>query len=891
MGDFLTVLKSAGPKLTKVFSGDAVIPYDRAKNFSSESLPIRNLSSLSAALLYLGGKPTRCVIRGAFVGEEQAQAIISARGLQVREGLYPRLNALFDEVPHHWRCDDIDGYVPMIMDPVEDPQGAIRELITTEYPPEFHNASYHWQLSSSHGRKPGVLKCHIWWWIKTPYTGPEHKAWVRALGLPIDVAPYRKVQVHYVANPIFTDGAVDPIEKRAGLYRGDVDEVDLVIDPVAIAAADEVTHEGDDIELVDPTEKPGLIGAFCRAYPISRVIEELLPDEFQYAVGSDRRVSWLNSHGGSPEGCFITDDDAYLGNTHNSDPFDNRLANSWDLVRVFKFGAKDACLSADERALCSVNELPSHQAMLAWAATLDGISEDAAEVTAGAAVTARDTFAQQIAEAPDEQALRSVVVPAIQVSDLGPLDREFLAQVLKTRLEGLLGVAVRIGDARGMLVRPRANHEDDRDMPAWAKPWVYCTDKDRFFHLDTHESVSPQGFNMAFDRQAWAYFDPERGITCASQCCKLLWDVETVAGTMYLPAAEPVFEMLGVRWANTYSGRDIPPVPPVLTSNEEAAIATVEAHLTLLFPDDRERAILVSWLAHNARYPGKKIRWAPFIPGDEGTGKTFLTSLLGHVMGPGNVAPLDANVVCKSDFSGWSVGYCVRAIEEIKLHGVNAHDVVNKIKQFVANDVIDTHGKGKDNFKAINCTNYLVFSNFLDGIVIKKGDRRYYVLPTALKSADAERITEEGHFKRLFDAVSRFPGALRKWLLECPMHPEFDADGWAPNTKTKASVIELSRNFIELAAEEIIEEGAAGVTKWVLSSSCLTAEIATRTDEKIRGQTVHKLLQSMGYTFYGVVKWKGKAHRIWVAVSLGEISTDQVRVELDAAKGAADFLQ
>lgn len=143
--DLLTVLKSTGPKLTKIFDGDTVAPYDRAKNLSVENLPLRNLSSLSAALMYLGGKPTRCVIRGAFVGDAPAQAVVQARGLQVRDGKYPRLNALFDEVPHHWRCDDIDGYEPLILDPVEDPQGAIQELITSEYPPEFHNASYHWQ--------------------------------------------------------------------------------------------------------------------------------------------------------------------------------------------------------------------------------------------------------------------------------------------------------------------------------------------------------------------------------------------------------------------------------------------------------------------------------------------------------------------------------------------------------------------------------------------------------------------------------------------------------------------------------------------------------------------------------------------------------------------------
>lgn len=891
MTDTLTVLKSAGPKLTKIFDGDTVIPYDTAKNFTVESIAIQDIRYLSAQLIYLSKKPTCCIIRGEFIGEERARVVADQHGLELADGRYPRVNALFDDKPRHWRCDDIDSYEPMICDPVADPEGAIAELIATEYPPEFQDVSYHWQLSSSHGRKPGVLKCHIWWWIKTPYTGIQHKAWARANNMPIDVAPYRKVQVHYTATPIFTNGAVDPVAKRAALHRGKRDEVDLVIDAQLLEHAADETYLGDDIERVDPTAKPGLIGAFCRAYPISRVIEELLPDEFEFAVASDRRVTWLNSGGGAPEGCFITEQDDYLGNTHNSDPFDGRLANAWDLVRVFKFGDKDASLDADDRAMCSVSELPSHRAMVAWAREQEGVIEDATEVAVESSVSLREALAGKIASAPDEQTLRGAVALEIQQADLPPIDREVLVHAMKARLDSLLSAPSLIGDVRRMLARTAATREDDRDMPAWAKPWVFLTDKDRFFNLDTHESVSAQGFCMAFDRHAWPFLDGDRGITSAAQCCKLLWDIETVVGTMYVPWAAPVFEMFGVKWANSYSDKEIPAVPPVLTSKEEAAVALVEDHMALLYPDERERALLLSWVSHNVRFPGRKIRWAPFIPGQQGTGKTFLLTLLGHVMGSDNVAPLDANVICKSDFTGWSVGYCLRAIEEIKLHGVDAHDVVNKIKQFISNDAIDTHGKGKDSFKAMNTTNYMVFSNYLDGIVIEGDDRRYCSLPIALRAEKAKELTESGYFKLLFDAVARFPGALRKWLLEYPPHPDFDADGRAPMTSARAQVIELSKNFIEIAAEEIIEEGTAGVTKHVLSSSCLTAEIAARTGKDVRGRSVHKLLQNLGYTLFGGVKWREKNHTIWLGIKAPPMDTNMIRNELDAACAASEFLK
>lgn len=370
--DFLTVLKSAGPKLTKTFDGDKVIPYDLAKNFSIDTFKANDIRTLSSTLEFLGAKTLRCVIRGQFIGEERARPLAP----QARRGLYPRTNELFEEVPHHWVMFDIDRYTPMINDPIESPEEAIDEFIHDKLPAAFHEASYHWQLSSSAGRTPNMLKCHLWFWLKTPYTGPQLKAWTRANELPIDVAPFRKVQVHYTANPVFINGARNPVPRRSGLRKRTVEEVDLVIPQDVIDRGDEHDHEGGEsgIDLTDPTQKPGLIGAFCREYPISRVIEELLPEEFEFSVGSDRRVTWLNSGGGAPEGCFVDDEDWYLGNTHNSDPFDNRLANAWDLVRVFKFGDKDRDLTLDERAMCSVSELPSHRAMLDWVTTLPGVA-------------------------------------------------------------------------------------------------------------------------------------------------------------------------------------------------------------------------------------------------------------------------------------------------------------------------------------------------------------------------------------------------------------------------------------------------------------------------------------------------------------------------------------
>lgn len=119
-----------------------------------------------------------------------------------------------------------------------------------------------------------------------------------------------------------------------------------------------------------------------------------------------------------------------------------------------------------------------------------------------------------------------------------------------------------------------------------------------------------------------------------------------------------------------------------------------------------------------------------------------------------------------------------------------------------------------------------------------------------------------------------------------------DPDGHAPMTGAKAHLIELSKNFVVVAAEEIIEEGSvAGVSKHVISSNCLTAEISERTKKTISGPSVHALLKSLGYQFVGVVKWRSKTHRMWVSVAARGITQEQMRLELDNAMLISGFLE
>lgn len=83
----------------------------------------------------------------------------------------------------------------------------------------------------------------------------------------------------------------------------------------------------------DPTEKRGIIGAFCRAHSIHNVLETMLSEVYQPSV-DDNRYTYV---GGSTTGGLVIYDDKYAYSHHATDPAGGKLCNAFDLVRWHLF--------------------------------------------------------------------------------------------------------------------------------------------------------------------------------------------------------------------------------------------------------------------------------------------------------------------------------------------------------------------------------------------------------------------------------------------------------------------------------------------------------------------------------------------------------------------------
>ena len=104
----------------------------------------------------------------------------------------------------------------------------------------------------------------------------------------------------------------------------------------------------------DPLLKPGIVGAFCRAYTITEAVEKFVPTY----VPCDDPGRFTYTEGSTAAGVVIYDD-KFSYSHHATDPASGQLVNAFDLVRLHRFGELDAAIGPDTSATLR----PSYKAM------------------------------------------------------------------------------------------------------------------------------------------------------------------------------------------------------------------------------------------------------------------------------------------------------------------------------------------------------------------------------------------------------------------------------------------------------------------------------------------------------------------------------------------------
>lgn len=152
----------------------------------------------------------------------------------------------------------------------------------------------------------------------------------------------------------YQDGPACDVDAILSQY---VDYKDVSAWPLSSREGDVIAHEIK--KQGDPTEKPGVIGAFCRAYSIEDAIDTFLSDKYE-KTGHDGRYTYKL---GSVAGGLVCYEGKFAYSHHETDPASKQLCNAFDLCRVHLFGAQDE----GSRAL-DVTRKPSYAAMQEFAA-------------------------------------------------------------------------------------------------------------------------------------------------------------------------------------------------------------------------------------------------------------------------------------------------------------------------------------------------------------------------------------------------------------------------------------------------------------------------------------------------------------------------------------------
>ena len=284
-------------------------------------------------------------------------------------------------------------------------------------------------------------------------------------------------------------------------------------------------------------------------------------------------------------------------------------------------------------------------------------------------------------------------------------------------------------------------------------------------------------------------------------------------------------------------------------------------YLSRLLPNDRDREILLSYLAALVQYQGTKFQWCPIIQGTPGNAKSLIAEVVSNCIGRQYVHFPNSGDLAGNGlkFNAWMLNKCLIVIEEIY---IDRREISEPLKVFITNRWMEIQGKGQDQYSAEVVGNFLMFTNHKDAMQVTFDNRRYCVFYTAQQSV--EDIIRDGmggdYFPRMYEWIRSDEGmaALNEFLYTYPIAEEFNPATTchrAPQTTSTAEAVDLTMGTVE---HEILE--AIGAEKpgfragWISSVALEELLFQTRLASKVPINKRRGILQRLGYDWHPALR-------------------------------------
>jgi len=278
-------------------------------------------------------------------------------------------------------------------------------------------------------------------------------------------------------------------------------------------------------------------------------------------------------------------------------------------------------------------------------------------------------------------------------------------------------------------------------------------------------------------------------------------------------------------------------------------------HIAILLPNEADRSILLSYLAHNIKYPGYKIPWAPSIQSAEGAGKGVIKALMRHAMGKPYFYTPKASELAESGakFNKWLRNRLFILVDEIKVD--DKLELIEVLKPLISEEDTEVQAKGIDQDLEDNFSNWLFFTNWKNAIPVSKNARRFAIMFSPLQTI-GDLIAagmDDAYFTALYDWLKADGAAIvTQYLMDYPIE-RGAIPMRAPMTTSTSEALQLSRSPIERVIAEAVEDAlpgfrggwisAAGVAKRIKESGAVRGSVAP--------QTIETVVEAMGYVNCG----------------------------------------
>lgn len=314
--------------------------------------------------------------------------------------------------------------------------------------------------------------------------------------------------------------------------------------------------------------------------------------------------------------------------------------------------------------------------------------------------------------------------------------------------------------------------------------------------------------NEKTTRNAWEAFTESN----VNECPK-------VEGSCFRPEYAPgsIINIDGWRYVNTYT--------PINVPRAQGDASPFWTHLAKILPVERDRQILIAYMAACVQHKGVKFQWCPLLQGVEGNGKTLFSRFVAAAIGERYTHWPRADQV-SNKFNSWLEGKIFIGMEDVYLPE-DRGEIWEILKPMITNDRQPVEPKGVDQRAVRVCCNFLLNTNHRDAIKKTRNDRRIATFYTAQQErSDLARDGMGGaYFPNLYNWARAGGFAIVAEILHTYAIPdEFNpATGCqiAPDTSTTAQAIEESVGRIEQEVLEAVGSDTLGFMNGWISSHAL----------------------------------------------------------------------